>query len=119
MGLGGKWVCGATSRLTLKPHCVVYSFGIDSGSSFEEELLDEAPNCEIWVYDSAVDTWGTRLSPEHKKKVHFARVALGGTDKVENSVQHHTIQTLMKQNGTFVLDLQDGKSLISYRTYTH
>ena len=80
MGDGGKWVCGL-EHIQKKKNCVIYSFGkpflprciwecslrfgtsrvlilsplgINGESSFEAELLEKAPGCQVWGYDFSV-----------------------------------------------------------------
>ena len=85
MGDGGKWVCGL-ERIQNKKQCVIYSFGkmhlfiaisalrnwlssflirgfslirasgINGESSFEAELLEKAPGCQVWGYDFSVSS---------------------------------------------------------------
>jgi len=77
MGDGGKWICGL-EHIQKKKKCVIYSFGkmhpsrcgpgfrrfltfltfrapgINGESSFEAELLEKAPGCQVWGYDFSV-----------------------------------------------------------------
>lgn len=75
LGEGGKFICGIDAIAKVKD-CVVYSFGVNTESSFEAgescelhsergtaltendflctELLDRAPNCKLWAYDYSV-----------------------------------------------------------------
>ena len=77
-GDGGKWVCGlrlleaakeeeegAEGDEHPKSHrpCVVYSFGVATESSFEEELLRRT-DCEIWAFDGSVDKMGQGIEPD-------------------------------------------------------
>ena len=50
---GGKWTCGL-SRLAEQKEVVVYSFGINGESSFEEEILKRVPGSQVWGYDFSV-----------------------------------------------------------------
>lgn len=54
LGDGGKWICGMsllTSRID-KP-CLVYSFGISTDASFEEEILLRT-SCMIYAFDPSI-----------------------------------------------------------------
>jgi len=73
-GDGGKWVCGmqlleaskaaaeeakAKGLENPKGHrpCIVYSLGVATESSFEDEILEKT-DCEIWAFDGSVDQMG-------------------------------------------------------------
>ena len=100
MGDGGKWTCGVSSRLSQKKDCVIYSFGVNQDSSFEEDVLETTKHCEIWGYDYSVDGWGKQILSNHAQRVHFNKIGLSGTDKKDDKAQYHTLETIMKQNGS-------------------
>lgn len=93
VGDGGKWMCGL-KWLIERPRnqkCVVYSFGISTDASFEEELSIET-NCEIHAFDPTIG----KLPPmkvldaasylsDGKSRIRFHKIALGlesGSNKV-------------------------------------
>lgn len=54
-GDGGKWVCGISILEEQKDRkCVVYSLGVNTDSSFENEVVSRT-NCDIWAFDASVD----------------------------------------------------------------
>ncbi|KAH8999881.1 hypothetical protein EDB86DRAFT_616522 [Lactarius hatsudake] len=57
LGDGGKWVCGM-EPIAKQEKCVIYSFGINGGSSFEAALLERAQGCEVWGYNFTMDSFG-------------------------------------------------------------
>jgi len=108
LGDGGKWVCGL-DRVAKQDKCVIYSFGINGESSFEQDLLQRAPNCEIWGYDFSVNGWGLEISddPELRRRAHFKPWALTGTDnqKESDDPKGWTLDSLMKLNGHTFIDI--------------
>lgn len=47
---GHKWVCDP-HRLKQRKSCLVYSFGSNGNFDFETAVLEEAPHCELHVFD--------------------------------------------------------------------
>lgn len=100
LGDGGKWVCGMSKyeQLPASRPCVVYSFGVQTESSYEDETI-ERTHCEVWAYDFSVTDFGKQLTPEHKMRAHFMKAGIDGkTDKTQDP-PFYTIQDLMKMNG--------------------
>lgn len=52
-GDGGKWVC-AVDTLLHRPGCVVYSFGSNGETSFEETILERTP-CQVFTFDPTLN----------------------------------------------------------------
>lgn len=50
MGDGGKWICDLF-QLRSRPNCLVYSAGSHGDFSFEMDLKNYLPNCEIHTFD--------------------------------------------------------------------
>ena len=78
MGDGGKWVCGVETLLH-RPGCVVYSFGSNGETEFEEAVL-ATTNCQVHVFDPT-------LGPEALSKlkalpsIQFHPIGLGPKDQ--------------------------------------
>ena len=78
IGDGGKWVCGVET-LMQRPGCVVYSFGSNGETEFEEAVL-ATTHCEVHVFDPT-------LSPEALVKlkalpsIQFHPIGLGPKDQ--------------------------------------
>jgi len=106
LGDGGKWVCGV-SRLAEKPNCVIYSFGVDDGSSFEAELLSSTRYCKVWGYDPKAKSFGSKLPRALGHRTHFSPYSLSGFDKHDRGDKPpaYTLETLMKMNGHTHIDL--------------
>ena len=111
-GDGGKWICGMRRYETVapgpasarkSPELVVYSFGINTDSSFEAALL-ERTNPGIWGYDYSVDGWGEQLSSE-TPRLHFSKVAIGGKTVPKDSSRTMSIPDVMRQNGHDYVDI--------------
>lgn len=101
LGDGGKWVCGMSKYETLPMgrECVIYSFGIQFESSFEEGFL-ERTGCEIWGYDYSVSEFGQQLKgAERKSRAHFTQAGIGGTTDESEDPPFYSIQDLMDMNG--------------------
>jgi len=104
MGDGGKWVCGMSKYEKNTKPCIIYSFGIQNESSFEQEML-ERTNCEIWGYDFSVGGFGPSLKPEYAHRAHFMQAGIAGnTDKTKNP-PFYTIQDVMQMNGHSYIDI--------------
>ncbi|KAI0781889.1 methyltransferase domain-containing protein [Abortiporus biennis] len=108
MGDGGKWVCGM-DRIARQKDCVIYSFGVNGESSFESELLERAPGCQIWGYDFSVNSFGPEIEqvPSLKSRSHFFPYALSAKDNHAPGVHppEYTLQTLMEINGHDFIDI--------------
>ncbi|PIL26341.1 hypothetical protein GSI_12097 [Ganoderma sinense ZZ0214-1] len=106
LGDGGKWICGI-SRIQDKPDCVVYSFGIDSSYSFEAVLLQSTRFCQVWIYDSTKGDGAKNHIPRSlRHRVHFAKLALGATDRhgASDDPKRWTLRSLMSENGHSHID---------------
>lgn len=89
-----------------QPGCVIYSFGIQNESSFEEQLLERTPNCVIWGYDYTVDTFGPQLlHSEAQGRAHFTRAGIAGNTDQSMHPPFVTIQDLMAINGHDHIDV--------------
>jgi len=108
LGDGGKWVCGL-DRVAKQDKCVIYSFGVNGESSFEQSLLRRAPGCEVWGYDYSVDNWGPEIKddPELRDRAHFQAWALGGADDhgEHSNPKYWTLDSLMRHNGHHFIDI--------------
>ncbi|KAF9578590.1 hypothetical protein BGW38_005539 [Lunasporangiospora selenospora] len=100
---GGKWICGM-SLYEEKPRakCVIYSFGINHETRFEEEMLDRT-DCVIYAYDASVNDMGQAL--QGRKNVYFKPYFVGAKDEVKDGKTWRTLRTLMKENGHDWIDI--------------
>ena len=98
LGDGGKWVCGMSQyeKRVDKP-TIIYSFGVNDDSTFEEEMLRRT-NAELFAFDYSVDDFGPQLEPSHRNRAHFKKVGLGEENKVRDNPPFYTLKTLMDQN---------------------
>lgn len=100
LGDGGKWVCGMSKyeALPARKPCVVYSFGIQFESSFEEAFLKRT-HCEIWGYDYSVSNFGKQLNnSDYEARAHFTQAGIGGATNLKKSPPFYSIQDLMALN---------------------
>jgi len=106
LGDGGKWVCGL-SRVAQKPDCIVYSFGINYESSFENEILSNTEHCEVWGYDFSVTAFGPEIPKSLLHRTHFHAFGLSGSDKHDSGDKPpmYTLESLMKLNGHTHIDI--------------
>lgn len=105
MGDGGKWVCGL-SRIAEKRHCVVYSAGISTESSFEAELIKRT-NCEVFGFDYSVEKFGPEVHNYEsiRAKSHFYQYGISGSDDHNGHPPMWTLQSLMKKHGHTFIDI--------------
>lgn len=103
-GDGGKWTCGL-SRLAEQKEVVVYSFGINGESSFEEEILKRVPGSQVWGYDFSVKSFGPQISRSHASRTHFFSQGLSGTDDPSGDPPMYTLEHLMQINGHDFIDV--------------
>jgi len=108
MGDGGKFTCGLPRiREKRGKKCVVYSFGVERESSWEAEILERS-DCEIYMYDFSVSTFGPQLQamdPAMSSRAHFFQYGIGGKDEVVDGHQFFTLASLMKMNGHDWIDI--------------
>ncbi|KAF7979963.1 hypothetical protein HWV62_27135 [Athelia sp. TMB] len=106
LGDGGKWTCGL-SRIAEKTDCVIYSFGTNYESSFENEVLSRSRNCQIWAYDSTTGSYGPRVDRGNHHRVHFQRFGLASIDAhgPQDSPKAYTLESLMAANGHTHIDI--------------
>lgn len=101
--------------------------GINGESSFEANLLERAPGCQVWGYDFSVQSvreafqkdmtcsglifaqFGPEIEdvPDLKRRSHFKPYALGGVNAhgPDDSPPYYTLATLMKQNNHEFIDI--------------
>ncbi|KAL5313653.1 hypothetical protein ACEPPN_018074 [Leptodophora sp. 'Broadleaf-Isolate-01'] len=104
MGDGGKWVCGMSKYEKNTRPCIIYSFGVQNESSFEEEML-ERTNCEIWGYDFSVEAFGPAIQSTYSGRTHFLKAGIAGTTDPSQDPPFYTIQDLMAKNGHTYIDI--------------
>jgi len=104
MGDGGKWVCGMSKYEKNTRPCIIYSFGVQNESSFEEEML-ERTNCQIWGYDFSVDAFGPAIQNTYASRTHFLKAGISGTTESSKDPPFYTIQDLMAKNGHTYIDI--------------
>ncbi|APA07001.1 predicted protein [Sclerotinia sclerotiorum 1980 UF-70] len=129
LGDGGKWVCGmslyekhktpSTSKSASnkksekeekqekenKDGIIIYSFGVNDESTFEEEMLSRVPTSQIHAYDFSVTKFGPQLSPAYASRAHFLKYGLGSKDIPSKTPPFYTLQTLMRQNNHSYIDI--------------
>lgn len=91
-------------RLPASKPCVVYSFGIQFESSWEEAIL-ERTHCEIWGYDYSVDKFGDALRPDLKTRAHFLKAGISGHTDTKRKPSFYSIQDLMRMNEHEYIDI--------------
>lgn len=85
---------------------MIYSFGIQAESSFEEELLKNTEGCEIWGYDFSVSKFGPQLHMEEANgRAHFTQAGIAGTTDATKVPPFYSIQDLMERNGHDHIDI--------------
>lgn len=105
IGDGGKWICGMTRYEANNDRpCLVYSFGVNDGSSFENALLNRT-NCEIWGYDYTVDAWDNQLHESYRPHTHILRVGISGETNGTRTPPFYSVRDLMRRNGHEYIDI--------------
>lgn len=104
MGDGGKWVCGMSRYEKSKTPLIVYSFGVQNESSFEQEML-ERTNCKIWGYDFSVEAFGPALVEPYRSRTQFLQAGIAGTTDKVREPPFFNIQDLMERNGHTYIDI--------------
>ncbi|PGH14357.1 hypothetical protein AJ80_05947 [Polytolypa hystricis UAMH7299] len=105
VGDGGKWVCGMTRYEANKDRpCVVYAFGVNDDSSFENEILRRT-NCEIWGYDYTVKSWGKQLVQNLAYRAHFSQCGIANVTDEKRSPPFYSVKDLMRINGHDYIDI--------------
>ena len=103
---GGKWVCGVDTLLQ-RPGCVIYSFGSNGDTSFEEALLNTT-KCSVWTFDPTLDA--SKLAKVNAVAgLNFTSVGLADLDGemaiAGNVLPVRTLHTLMRERGHTWVDL--------------
>ncbi|KAJ6488833.1 methyltransferase domain-containing protein [Mycena sanguinolenta] len=81
MGDGGKWICGL-ERATHHRDCIIYSMGVEHQSSFEQAMLHQSEDCQVYGFDFSVSEWGPELRADTAVNAcaHFFPYKIGATD---------------------------------------
>ncbi|RDL37755.1 Uncharacterized protein BP5553_05188 [Venustampulla echinocandica] len=104
MGDGGKWVCGMSRYEKNTRPCIIYSFGVQNESSFEQEML-ERTNCEIWGYDFSVEEFGPAIESNVRHRTHFMKAGIAAQTDLAKNPPFYSIQDLMEKNGHDYIDI--------------
>ena len=99
MGDGGKWVCGMSryEESSRKQSCIIYSFGVQEESSFEDEMLSRT-QCEVFAYDFSVVDFGKQLKSSNRGRAHFMQAGIAGKTDTEKIPPFYSIADLMNMN---------------------
>ncbi|KAJ6496254.1 methyltransferase domain-containing protein [Mycena sanguinolenta] len=106
MGDGGKWVCGL-ERATHHRNCVIYSMGVERQSSFEQEVLRQSNDCQVYGFDFSVSEWGPELraDTEVRDRAHFFPYKIGADDDHSANPKQYSLQGIMKELGHDFIDI--------------
>lgn len=109
LGDGGKWTCGMSryEASSKKTPCVVYSFGVQNESSFEEEVLKRT-SCDVFGLDFSVDEFSPQvqqLPRDMRERAHFLRAGISGVSDLSANPPFYNIQDLMEVNGHDYVDI--------------
>lgn len=120
---GGKWMCHPRVLLT-RPgeQCVVYSFGSKAEFSFELEVLEIAPECEIHVFDPTPGLQNAVNRIDLPPQIHFHNdygLAVEGTSEISirgKSVKVKSLGAIMTELGhsyihQLKIDIEGGEKL--------
>ncbi|KAJ7875068.1 methyltransferase domain-containing protein [Mycena leptocephala] len=106
MGDGGKYVCGL-ERATQHPNCVVYSMGVERQSSFEQEVLRQSGDCQVYGFDFSVSQWGPELRGDAQvnSRAHFFPYKIGAVDHHGADPKEYSLQGIMRELGHEFIDI--------------
>ncbi|KAH8813738.1 methyltransferase domain-containing protein [Flagelloscypha sp. PMI_526] len=106
LGDGGKYVCGL-ERAMSRDECVVYSMGVEFQSSFEETILSQFPNCQVFGFDFSVPSWGPQLLNNETllQRAHFNQYKISGIDNHEANPKEYSMQGIMNEKGHTFVDI--------------
>lgn len=81
--------------------------GVNWDSSFEADLFELTPNCEVWGYDFSVSDFGPQINnnPEYKARANFFPYKLSSVDNHESNPPEYTLRSLMHKNGHDFIDI--------------
>ena len=103
---GGKWVCGVDTLLQ-HPGCVIYSFGSNGDTSFEETMLEKT-KCSVWTFDPTLDA-SNLAKVNAVAGLNFTSVGLADMDGemaiAGKVLPVRTLHTLMRERGHTWVDL--------------
>ncbi|KAF7341171.1 Methyltranfer-dom domain-containing protein [Mycena venus] len=109
---GGKWVCGVERILHSRPNCIIYSLNDQSPSysTFEENILQRSPGCQIHAFDANATRdapskwpWGETNDVGHlfSSRVHFYHFAISDPTAKE----YRSLQSVMRGLGHDWIDI--------------
>ncbi|EEP79287.1 predicted protein [Uncinocarpus reesii 1704] len=87
-----------------KRPCVIYSFGVNDDSAFENSVLSRT-NCEIWGYDYSVNSWAVSLDHSFLPRAHFTKAGISNITNTDRSPPFYSVKDLMKLNGHDYIDI--------------
>jgi len=95
-GDGGKWICDELriAELAETKRCLIYSVGSNNDFSFEIDIHQRLPMCEIYTFDP---TLGERV-PQNPDYVKFNAWGIAGKDDPEKP-NYFRLETIMKKLG--------------------
>ncbi|KAM3574953.1 hypothetical protein VYU27_003080 [Nannochloropsis oceanica] len=108
VGDGGKWMCGLET-LRKRPEevgrpCIVYAFGINDDTSFEEELVN-ITHCQVFAFDPTVKNLPASAL-NATPPLHFYKQALGPRDAPSrNFLIERNLLSIMKELGHTYIDV--------------
>ncbi|KAJ7268194.1 methyltransferase domain-containing protein [Mycena haematopus] len=110
---GGRWVCGVERVLHDRPNCLIYSLNHKTPlySSFEENMLERSPGCQIHAFDAHITEdvtskwpWGETNDLDKellKPRVHFNRFSIADP----TAEKYRSLQSTMRTFGHEWIDI--------------
>ncbi|XP_046381672.2 probable methyltransferase-like protein 24 [Haliotis rufescens] len=89
-GDGGWEICDDKEYRPVKP-CIVYSFGINSDFSFDDDTA-KSYECDVFSFDPSMK----QASHQRSQHVRFLKLGISGTDKRKGAWQLHTLRSFKK-----------------------
>lgn len=104
LGDGGKWVCGMSRCMKARSRpMIVYSFGVESDSSFEAELLART-NAQVFAFDFSTDGFGPEIQAGDTR-AHFEKIGVGEEASSEDGIRMQSLHDIMQRHGHSYVDI--------------
>jgi len=106
LGDGGKWVCGVSHlRAKKKTGCIIYSFGINGDTSFENDILNKT-SCTLRAFDHTVDEKSVPLMKMFPGRSTFRKIGLAAKEDAHgHETSMRTLLSEMKFHGDTFIDI--------------
>ncbi|KAJ6488837.1 methyltransferase domain-containing protein [Mycena sanguinolenta] len=102
----GKWICGL-ERAAHHRECFIYSMSVEHQSSFEQAMLHQSADCQVYGFDFSVSEWGPELRADTAVNAcaHFFPYKIGAADNHTADPKEYSLQGIMRELGHDFVDV--------------